>query len=700
MAPKRQLPPRNEESPERRPSTRARKGTRTGDDLASQVAVAGPSQERQKTRSKINIVSKPSAIPDSSASKTKNRPRIVLKTPTPAPATAPTVFEDPEDPESGERSVTASGPEPDPTPQKKPQKTKQPKTKRPAAPESEPEPEDSVMAPAKSVRISLRADTSFIRPADWAQPKPKPETLKRQEYKDITVEEGWNLPRTERVLKGSLFAYDLLTKLKTLQKMVHTSALEAVKALDSRDRLFSGVLIGVDVKAGRLTGRGEATQYQAPADINHGYKMGDIQVDDLLELMLQVPEDRYIRISHKYRINIAETTVNLPSSAPRPASTVRQFDFGTPAPSPGLDRVLDRARSSATQARSDAGTELFYGQFNPPGVQAASSSAAPSTAKRPRASATNSMIDDLNEKRYSDSLWNLYDELAKSLKCEDPKCLNTRKGTPFSYCYPDPSTSKHLSVPASDINRWKVAIVKGDATSSNPPNQLYRKWTEGQIREESKLASDSGCWEDDRGPRRSSGRGASGGITTQNITNINLGQLADPGALATLQNSTAQNPPNRSNPDLPTLPPPAPRNEGHSRAPFEIPIRSSSPPPIVGEALLDFLDAFKRQHFAGNPEASTGIDNIRRIASLGHWEFSDLEAQRPVWFTRQGLSPVWIPILRTEAKRVDFVGKSAGETGTQPPRQPESVDRDLSIPSIEEGKHGLFLTDPLRKSSI
>jgi len=78
-------------------------------------------------------------------------------------------------------------------------------------------------------------------------------------------------------------------------------------------------------------------------------------------------------------------------------------------------------------------------------------------------------------KKLTDAQWNVYDTLAKSLKCEDPKCLNTRKRTPFSYCHLDPSTDKRLSVPASDINKWKVAIIKGEATSSNPPTQLYRK---------------------------------------------------------------------------------------------------------------------------------------------------------------------------------------------------------------------------------
>ena len=78
-------------------------------------------------------------------------------------------------------------------------------------------------------------------------------------------------------------------------------------------------------------------------------------------------------------------------------------------------------------------------------------------------------------KKPTNDQWNVYDTLAKSLKCEDPKCLNTRKRTPFSYCYLDPSMNKHRSVPASDINKWKVAIIKGKATSSNPPTQLYRK---------------------------------------------------------------------------------------------------------------------------------------------------------------------------------------------------------------------------------
>jgi hypothetical protein len=269
------------------------------------------------------------------------------------------------------------------------------------------------------------------------------------------------------------------------------------------------------------------------------------------------------------------------------------------------------------------------------------------------------MLEEM-ERRPAIRNYPIYQQLAESLKCQESRYLNRRKGDQFTYCYVDPRSKKHILVPPTDINTWKIACGDGLATLNCPPTWLFAKWQERQDRELAKLSDGQDPGSERSGSRYSTGRGAAAGNTTQNV-NINLGQLADPAILARLQNSASQVPLNEysEEPELPQLTPinaPTPIQRGRtrlSRKPtFDLPIRSSSPPqPIAGQDLMDFLGSFDQQYFSRNQSASAGIAKIIQAAEVVGWDLGDLLSQKPAFFQRQGLPLYWLPVIRAEAKR-------------------------------------------------
>jgi len=421
------------------------------------------------------------------------------------------------------------------------------------------------------------------------------------------------------------------------------------------------------------------------------------------QLLVQAYKHRVIRMSEvsgamrngkpPFAITLLLRTI-LEGLPPKPTTIAVSSRLETPVPTPvrGPAALFGDHWTSRSAETQPFGTTPHTAPVIAP-TTATRASVPPSGRK----TVQNTMIRELQDARESGRLTpkvdsSMYKALSNAWGCTEPGCRQ-RRNTAYNWCFREDSSTRHLPLSANDLSAWSREISNGNATLTNPPSSLRRKWVDSGV-----VEGGSGTAVDPRRRQPSSTRSAAHepvNVVIQNTVNTGsadgaIRQYALPAMPSMMTAPTAMFPtmppptfypaihqtaqhgyrtsyaPSYSTSYAPSLPMYGPLQHTMSGLP---PMPSSMPPPSeIGSAAIrsssppeasniqtevgDFCKHIIRTFFIG-PERKAGREAVARMKtslSRAQEDLSDLRRKPVEWFLGYGFPYEYIEALKKQVK--------------------------------------------------